>query len=331
MTEPTPRTAFVAGATGFVGRHLTPALRAAGFHVVGGSREPEKARKDDESIEWRFADVQDEASLEKAMQGCNVAFDLVHEMSGGGDYPERERRGAEAFRRAAEACDLDRIVYMGGVMPEKNASKHLRSRARTGAILRDGSVEAIELRAAMIIGDGSASWTMVRDLAGRLPAMLLPSWTQNHSWPVGIEDVAKALLGAALLPPGESRIYDAPGPERMTHEEVLRRVANHLERAGFPSIRVPILTPRLSSYWVALITGVDLSMAKELVDGIVEDLDPSHTTIWQAIGDEPRPFDEVVASALGDEATSSDGLRPGRVARLRALAKQAKRRAGARS
>ncbi len=321
MSHSDPRTAFVAGASGFVGQHLIPALQKAGFRVVGGSRKPRKAAKKTPSIEWRKVDVTNEASLRAAMSGCDVAFDLVHEMSGGGDYPERERQGAEAFRRAAEACDLDRIVYLGGVMPRQNASKHLQSRANTGRILREGNVEAIELRAAMIIGEGSASWTMVHDLAGRLPAMVLPSWTQNHSWPVGVADIARALVGAAELPPGESRILEVPGPERLTHEEVLRRVAAQLERAGFPALRVPILTPRLSSYWVALVTGVELPMAKELVEGVVEDLDPTHRTIWEELGEEPQAFDTVVADALAERA-------PSPIDRARALMK---RRAEARS
>ena len=322
MSSPSARTVFVAGATGFVGRHLVPALQAAGFRVVGGSRDPDRARKMAPEIEWRRAELGDAESLELAMRGCSIAYHLVHEMGGGGDYPERERRSAELFCRAAAATGQRRIIYLGGVMPTESPSKHLQSRARVGAILREGSVEAIELRAAMIIGHGSASWTMVRDLAGRLPAMVLPSWTQNHSWPVGIEDVAKALLAAALLPPGPSRIYDVPGPERLTHEQVLRRTAEQLDRAGFPVVRVPVLTPRLSSYWVALVTDVKLPMARELVQGVVADLDPHHPTIWSVIGDEPRPLDDAIRSALRDEVVAFEGLRPGRRTRLRRVARK---------
>ncbi|MBO6935865.1 MAG: NAD(P)H-binding protein [Deltaproteobacteria bacterium] len=326
MSDSSPLSVFVAGATGFVGRHLLPALRAAGVHVVGGSRDPAKAAHTAPDVEWRHADLGDEASMIRAMRGCSVAYDLVHEMGGGGDYPERERRGAEAFRRAAEHNGVDRIVYLGGVMPAGAASKHLESRARTGAILRAGSVETVELRAAMIVGRGSASWTMVRDLAGRLPAMVLPTWTQNHSWPVGIEDVAKALLAAAFLPAGPSRILEVPGPERLSHEEVFRRVAAQLDRR-LTAVRVPVLTPRLSSYWVALVTNVDLSMARELVAGVVRDLDPTHATIWSVIGEEPRPLDAVIGSALEDEAASAGEVRAHRRSRLRALARQLRREA----
>jgi len=319
MSDSKSISVFVAGATGFVGRHLLLALRGAGVHVVGGSRNPERAALSEPDVEWRRADLSDPDSLVDAMAGCSVAYDLVHEMSDGGDYPERERRGAEAFRRAAEATEVERIVYLGGVMPAGDPSKHLESRARTGAILREGSVETIELRAAMIIGRGSASWTMVRDLAGRLPAMVLPSWTQNHSWPVGIEDVAKALLAAAFLPAEGSRILDVPGPERLTHEQVFRRVAKLLDRRCLAALRVPVLTPRLSSYWVALVTNVDLTMARELVAGVVHDLDPSHPTIWSVIDDSPRPLDDVIGSALGDESVQEGEVRAGRRTRLRAL------------
>ncbi len=322
MDDSPPLTVFVAGASGFVGRHLLPALRAAGVQVVGGSRDPERAALTEANVEWRHADLEDESSLSRAMRGCSVAYDLVHQMGGGPDYPERERRGAEAFRRAAEANGVRRIVYLGGVMPAGEPSKHLQSRARTGAILRDGTVETIELRAAMIIGRGSASWTMVRDLAGRLPAMVLPTWTQNHSWPVGIEDVAKALLAAAFLPAGGSRILEVPGPERLTHEQVFRRVAHRLERRHLAALRVPVLTPRLSSYWVALVTNVDLAMARELVAGVVHDLDPSHATIWSVIGDAPRPLDEVIGSAIEDESAMDGEVRAHRRSRLHALGRR---------
>ena len=328
-----PRTAFVAGATGFVGRHLIPVLQSAAVEVIGGSRNPEDARKHAPDIEWRTIDLENAESLDGAFRGVDVAFDLVHQMGeGAGDYPEKEREGAGAFRRAAERSGVQRLVYLGGVLPKDGEpSKHLKSRAATGKTLRSGEIEAIELRAAMILGEGSASWTMCHDLAKRLPAMVLPSWTQNHSWPIGIEDVARALVEAAFLPRGESRIYDVPGAERVTHEEMLRRVAAAMQR-DFPALRVPLLTPRLSSYWVALVTGVDLSMAQELVEGIKHDLDPTQPVLWDVIDTDPQPLDEAIEAALRDGAQASNhALRPGRQARLREVAKSIRRRIEARS
>ena len=221
---------LVTGATGFVGRHLCPALTAAGHEVYSATRNVEKARSEAPNREFRYCDVSDQDSIRRALEGCDAAYYLVHSVAAGGDYPVREARAAQGFRDAAAEVGLSRLVYLGGVAPLGSASRHLRSRLRCGELLRLGPVPTFELRAAMIIGHGSVSWTLVHDLAARLPAMVLPTWMNNHSWPVAVEDVVYALAAVLALPVEKAGWYDVPGPERLSHRETLLRVASHLDK-----------------------------------------------------------------------------------------------------
>ncbi|MEO8701874.1 MAG: NAD(P)H-binding protein [Kofleriaceae bacterium] len=295
-------TILITGATGFVGSHLAITLRAAGHVIRCATRSPEPARQHAPELEWVELDLERPETIAPALAGCDAAAFLIHGMEPGHDteYPARERAGAKAFADAAAAAGVRRIVYLGGVMPAHGASRHLRSRARTGEILREGTVEAIELRAAMIIGAGSASWMMVRDLARRLPAMLLPRWLRNISYPIAIEDVVHGLAAALVMPPGESRIYELPGPERLTHQEMLGRAAAAMGHRR-PMLAVPVLTPRLSSYWIALVTRTSLALAKELVEGVRSNLEPTGESLWARIGHTPLSIDEAIRRALADE------------------------------
>jgi uncharacterized protein YbjT (DUF2867 family) len=290
---------LLTGATGFVGGHLYPALAAAGHEVICATRDPDGARGQHPDRRWVELDVERGDALEEALAGCDAAYYLVHSMAAGGDYPEREIAGAERFTAAAAAAGVRRLVYLGGVLPAGEASRHLSSRRRTGEILRGGAVSAVELRAAMIIGAGSASWTMVLDLAARLPAMLLPRWLRNHSHPIAIDDVIYGLLAALTWPGDESWVFELPGPERITHRDLLRRVAGVLGHQRL-MIDVPVLSPRLSSYWIALITRVDLGLARELVEGVRHDLDPGSEILWDRVDHRPMSIEAAVRLALDD-------------------------------
>jgi uncharacterized protein YbjT (DUF2867 family) len=295
-------TVLLTGATGFVGSYLRPALRAAGYRVRCASRNPQRAAAQDPDGEWVSCDVSQPETVKAALEGCRSAVFLVHAMGDGQpDYPQRERAAALAFRQAAEELGLRRVVYLGGVAPQGPPSKHLQSRIDTGELLRAGSLSVIELRAAMIIGVGSASWLMLRDLARRLPVMLLPRWLKNHSWPVAIDDVVAAVLVALARPGSDSQWYDVPGPERISHRDMLRRVARRMgNNPRFLS--VPVLSPRLSSYWIGLVTRTELSLARELVEGVRYDLDPSGPTIWELAPQHPLlPLDTAVDQALRHE------------------------------
>jgi len=293
---------LLTGATGFIGRHVAIALAAAGHDVRCATRDASSARAKHPGRTWVELDLEKPATLAGALAGCDAAIYLVHGMgTGHADYPEHERVSAESFARAAADARLRRIVYLGGVVPVRGASRHLRSRERTGEILRAGAVDTIELRAAMVIGAGSTSWIMVRDLARRLPAMVLPRWLRNVSYPIAVEDVVTGLLAALDLPGTGSRLYDLPGPERITHRDVLIRAAAAMGRKRL-MLSVPVLTPRLSSYWIALVTRTDLAMAKELVEGVRFDLEPSHESLWDHLGCRPMALDEAIRRALGDDA-----------------------------
>ncbi len=294
------RRVLLTGATGFVGRHLDVALAETDWEVIRATRDRDKASRPG----WTYLDVEKADSIGPALEGCDAAVYLIHSIDDTSDYPEREARSAQAFLEAAEAQGVQRIVYLGGVAPKGKGSRHLRSRLHTGEILRSGRISTIELRCGLIIGAGGSSWMMVRDLAARLPAMLLPRWLQFSSWPVWIEDVVVAIVAALDLPTGESAWYDVPGPERMTHANFLSRVAKSMGKDP-RLVGVPVITPTLSSYWIALVTRADLALARELVQGLQSDLDPSGPVFWELLDEEkPTEFQTAIYQALEDEAAA---------------------------
>ncbi len=304
VTRFTVKTILLTGATGFVGSHVAIVLEAAGYEVRYGSRSPSKARRTSPRRNWVHLDLERPETLRGAMAGCDAAIYLVHSMGPGhgDDYPEHERRNASAFAAAAADAQLQRVVYLGGVVPRSGASKHLQSRQRTGEVLRAGAVSTIELRAAMVIGAGSASWRMVRDLSRRLPVMVLPRWLRNTSYPIAIEDVVTGIVAALELPDTGSHVYELPGCERVTHRDMLVRTAAAMGHKSW-MLSVPVLSPRLSSYWIALVTRTELGLAQELVEGVRHNLEPTGEALWARIGHRPMSIDSAIRSALDDDAT----------------------------
>ena len=291
---------LLSGATGFIGRALYPWLVGADLDVRSGTRDPERARRAAPDRRWVHLDLDRPMTLPAALEGCVVAFHLVHGMAEGAGYAEREARGARAFARAARAAGVRRIVYLGGVDPAGEPSVHLDSRIETGRILRQGPVPTLELRAAMVAGPGSTSWQIVRDFAARLPVMARGGWLERASWPVYVDDVCDALTRAATeLEPGEgSRWYDAPGPERIAHAALIQRVMRRMGRRP-PVIRIPDVPPRLARLGVSLLSGADPAVAEELVEGLASDLDPSGPSIWRRFPSIRRtPLDELIDRCL---------------------------------
>ena len=297
-------TILVTGGTGFVGQALLQPLVAAGHEVRATTRNLSRAPKS-RAVEWVRCDVNDRADLDRALEGIDTAYFLVHGMGSGGqrDFAAMERRTARGFAEAAARAGVKRIIYVGGVAPKARPSEHLASRLEVGELLRAGTVPTLELRASMIIGKGSASWQIVRDLAMRLPAMLLPAWTESRTCPVAIEDVIVALVRGLDVPLEASAWYDIPGPEVLSGREILLRLAA-LRGRRVPSLRVPFLSVSLSSWWLKLVTRTDFTLARELVLGFTDDLLPQDARYWKEIDYEPKwTFDAAARAALEHEVT----------------------------
>ncbi|HBL26694.1 MAG TPA: NAD-dependent epimerase [Acidobacteria bacterium] len=304
------RIVLLTGATGFVGGAVRPELEARGWRVRCLTRDAEGARRRAPELDWVQGDVSDPASCARALAGCRAALYLVHGMGEGGGYKEREVAAATGFSRAAAAAGVERLVYLGGVAPRGTASVHLSSRLDVGAALRAGPVPTIELRASMIVGRGSLSWLIVRDLAARLPVMVLPRWLKSRTEPVAIDDVVVALVRALDLPLPASTWFDVPGPEILSGQEILEQTARVLGLRRPRMVAVPFLSPRLSSLWVRFVTRARWSVAREVVVGLTEDLLAHDDRFWRLI-DHPHlvPFSEAARRAL--QAERREGPVPG--------------------
>src|SRR4051794_23774343 len=295
VDAPARRTITLTGATGYVGGRLLPMLLDAGHEVRCVVRRPERARLPAGATVVR-GDVADGSGLAEALAGADVAYYLVHSMGrgGGDDFAERDRRAAATFGDAVREAGVTRTVYLGGL--EEGSSDHLRSRHEVAAILRERVPELSYVRAAMVIGAGSASFEIVRHLVERLPAMVCPRWIDTRSQPVAIGDVVDALAALATRPDAPAEVQ-LGGADVLTYREMLRRFAAIAGRRPPAIIRVPVLTPRLSSYWVTLVTPVELGLVKPLVDGLATEMvvrDPPPP----GLNDRPLGFDDAVRAAL---------------------------------
>ena len=325
MSTPAPsRTLLLTGATGFVGQAVYPALIAAGWIVRCASRDPVAAARRWPGRHWVALDVSDPDSVSRALEGCQAALYLVHGMaSHAGNYRDAELTQARLFNESAAAAGLQRIIYLGGVAAPRDASEHLRSREEVGAVLRAGTVPTLELRASMIIGHGSLSWLMVRDLAARLPVMVLPRWLKSRTQPVAIDDVVVALVRGLDMPLPASQWCDIPGPDTLSGRDILERTARVLGVRQPLMISVPFLSPRLSSHWVRFVTRAEWAVAREVVVGLKTDLLATSADFWQRIAHTPLlDFDEAARRAIARAA--EDGPVPGVWGRIeRALASTA--------
>jgi uncharacterized protein YbjT (DUF2867 family) len=206
-------------------------------------------------VETVAADLMGPSTLAAAFEGVDVAYYLVHALASGTGFEVTDRRAAQAFGWAAARAGVTRIVYLGGIVPpgpDGALSAHLRSRAEVGRILRDSGVPAVELRAAVILGSGSASFEMLRYLTERLPVMTTPRWVDNRSQPIAVRDVLRYLVESAHLPEDVNRAFDIGGPDVLTYRQMMHRYAAVAGLSRRVIIPVPVLTPRLSSHWVGL-------------------------------------------------------------------------------
>ncbi|WP_402467470.1 SDR family oxidoreductase [Isoptericola aurantiacus] len=269
--------AAVTGVTGYVGGRLVPELLAAGIEVRAVSRNPSRlaGRPWVDDVETVEADVADLDAIRAALEGADVAYYLVHSLGTGRTFEARDRRNALTFARAAREAGVGRIVYLGGLypdVPEGDLSPHLASRKEVEEVLLASGVPTAVLRAAVILGSGSASFEMMRYLTERLPAMTTPRWVENRIQPIAIRDVLHYLVGAARMPADVSRGFDIGGPQVLTYRDMMQCYARV---AGLPPrviVKVPVLTPRLSSHWVGVVTPVPSGIARPLVESLVHEV-----------------------------------------------------------
>jgi uncharacterized protein YbjT (DUF2867 family) len=262
------------GATGYIGGRLVPELVAAGHRVRLVARSPEKLA----GVPWRDSvevvqgDVTDHASVVDALAGQEVVYYLVHSLNRS-DFVEVDRRAAQIVAEAARKAAVARIVYLGGILPQEGElSAHLASRAEVGQILLDSGVPTVALRAAVIIGSGSASFEMLRYLTERLPAMVTPHWVHNRIQPIAVRDVLHYLVRVAELPAQVSRPFDIGGPDVLTYLQMMRRYAVVAGLTRRMVVPVPLLTPWLSAQWVNLVTPVPRSIAVPLIESLVHEV-----------------------------------------------------------
>ena len=292
---------LVTGATGYIGGRLVPRLLDEGHEVRCLVRSPDRLAQQPWSnlVEVAQADVLDPSSLDEAMSGCDVAFYLIHSMEPGrDDFRDRDRSAAVNFRDAADRAGLHRIVYLGGLGPGGRMSPHLESRHEVGRVLASGSVPVTELRAAVIIGSGSVSFEMLRYLTEVLPMMITPSWVRSRCQPIAVGDVLQILASAMEEEGDESRVIEIGGPDQLTYQEMMRIYA---EEAGLPPrliVPVPVLTPRLSSHWVGLVTPLPAAVARPLVESLKVEVIVSNNSYAESVAKPMVPYREAVALAL---------------------------------
>lgn len=296
---------LVVGASGFVGRHLCVALQAADYIVRRGTSN--EARCTNVNVEpgddWTFIDMNEPGTYGKTLDGCRSVVYLFHALGTGSGYAEREARAARQFRDAATAYGVETLVYLGGVAPTEPTSQHLESRRATGRILSEGKLSVVELRAAMIIGRGSTSFNLVRDLAVRAPLVALPDWLDHGSCPIAIDDVVYALVRALGLDMPEGAYFDLPGPEWLSHRELLERVSS-LVGTRIIKRRLPRISTKFAARLLGLITRERPAIISELVEGLPSDLTPSGESFWSAIGEAPScSVMSAILYALADETS----------------------------
>ena len=295
-----PEPILLTGASGYVGSHLLDELRGRGRRIRALVRNPATSELP-AGVELRRGDAVKGTGLAEALEGVRTAYYLIHSMGRGAspseDFAARDRAAAVNFGEAARAAGVERVVYLGGLGPTgPDASIHLRSRHEVAELLGQRVPELVYVRAAMVIGPGSASFEMLRHLVKRLPLMVTPRWVDTRSQPVAIADVVRTLAdaGERAAAPGEVQVG---GAEILTYREMMRRTAALLDRRPPLILKVPVLSPRLSSYWVSLVTPVETGLVRPLVDGLKTEMVVERRPA-AGLNDRPLGFDDAVRAAL---------------------------------
>lgn len=298
--------ALVTGATGYIGGRLAPRLLEEGYTVRVLARDPSRLRdrlwaKD---VETAKGDATDADAVRRALEDVDIAYYLIHSMWSGSGFEDKDAKAAQNFADACKDAGVERIVYLGGLADGKDGttlSPHLKSRADVGDILLESGVPTAALQAAVIIGSGSVSFEMLRYLTERLPIMVTPKWVTTRIQPIAVRDVLHYLVGAATLPPDVSRRFDIGGPDVLTYQQMMQRYAAGAGLRKRIIFKVPVLTPRLSSHWVQVVTPVPNAIARPLVESLKTEVVASDKDVEMWIPDPPgglTGFDRSVALAL---------------------------------
>jgi uncharacterized protein YbjT (DUF2867 family) len=294
MTSST--TVLVTGATGFIGRRLVPHLLGEGFAVRAMTRKPDRYSGGDEDVV--YGDVGDPSTLADALAGVDVAIYLVHSL-GHADFEQRDADGARAFGAAAARAGVRQIVYLGGLGADGSAlSDHLRSRRDVENILGESGVPVTVLRAAIVVGSGGISWELTRQLVKNLPVMVVPKWVSTRTQPIALDDVVRYLTGVIDHPDALGRVFEVGGAEQLTYLDMLQVAAEISTGSRVPIFRAPVLTPRLSSYWLALVTDVDVTTGRNLIDSMSTEVVVTDYSIQDLVHGLPMSYADSVRRAL---------------------------------
>ncbi|MEN8764169.1 MAG: SDR family oxidoreductase [Thiogranum sp.] len=292
---------LVFGASGYIGTNLVKRLRHLDRPVRASARNRSVLEgRGWDGVELVDADALKPETLGSVLAGVDTAYYLVHSMAAGRHFADLDRQAAENFRQAAEQAGVRRIVYLGGLIPPNPVSEHLRSRLETGACLRAGSVPVTELRAGMVVGPGSAAFEVVRDLVNHLPLMVTPRWVHTRSSPIALDNLLEYMLQAPYVDEMANTSYDVGGPEVLTYADIMRQYGEVVGRRPI-IIPVPLLNPRLSSYWLRLVTSVPTNIARALIEGLKQDVIADDAPIRALIRLPLLNFEQSVRAALDAE------------------------------
>ena len=293
---------LLSGATGYIGGRLLRRLRDESFHVRCLVRRPEALRYlEGSGIDVFRGDVLRPESLAGCFDNIDTAYYLIHSMGSSSGFVLQDREGASHFGEAAAGAGVKRIIYLGGLAdPKANLSEHLRSRIEVGEILRQSGVQVIEFRASIILGSGSLSFELIRSLVERLPVMITPRWVRVEAQPIAVDDVLDYLTEAVRLPQKGHRIYEIGGKDRLSYGGIMKVYASQrgLKRVVIP---VPVLTPKLSSYWLGLVTPLYARIGRKLIDGVRSPTVVSNTAVLDDFKVRPQSVDEAIRLALCNE------------------------------